>query len=638
MAWAAANLYEGDGTKSAQCSASSEHTTYIAENAFDAAAGGVDDCWISDDSNTPEIDGSCYLEFNFTTTMYIGGLQIQRRTSAAGEMTNYPKDIVVKAKRTADADWTTVKTATLTSPADGAWGDEVAFAPIYASHWDVLRIEFHSVHYRGAVGWNVCVKEVRFLGCEKCGELTTYITADLKGTVVAEYVGGDTDWGYVGAAAADKFAFQYRGHDSRADQYVAAWFWAEPGSGEYPGSPAPAFRTETVSYHSKGTTYYIAIFDKADIEGLYCNAKIYMSANYYDNYVRLYDSAVNYQSMVQFPNDAAFVPPAGAGLLQTILSQTGSGTATAHVIIDTSGATGTYVTLMVTLDKNSDVGNSYVDLYAWNLSNLPIIQAFSGEADLPLGATLGTSISYAGDVSLPTFSIEAVCEGGFGYAELPTARPEQVTNEIDITAGFALEAIGYIPLSGDAKLPVPNATGLVGGTQLVDLPTGIIRGACVVGFFAVGDDELPVPMVAGVTGWDGVVELPAGPLAGAGYVGALARAVGTLPAPGVEGVGSAAQMFSGEARLPILRITGTCPATSWFRGNAVVGFALGAVGVVGITASGEAAIDFFLGGNTDVSGLGVGSAKLPAPTVVGHTLIAVHSYTATGLLKFHRGF
>lgn len=637
MAWAAANLYEGDGTKSAQCSASSEHTIYVAENAFDAAAGGVDDCWISDDSNTPEIDGSCYLEFNFTATMYIGGLQIQRRTSAAGEMTNYPKDIVVKAKRTADADWTTVKTATLTSPADGAWGDEVAFDPIYASHWDVLRIEFHSVHYRGVVGWNVCVKEVRFLGREKCGPLTTYFEADTQGTVVAEYTGGDTDWGYVGASAGDKFAFQYRGHDSRSDMYVAYWFWATPGSGEYPGSPAPAFRCETSSYHSKGTSYYIAVFDKADIEGLYCNVKLYMSLNYNDNYVRLYDGAVDYQSYVQFPDNLAFVPPAGgAGLLQTLLTQTASGTVTAHTIIDTSSATGDDVTVMVTLDKNSDAGNCYTDLYTWNFCNLPIIQTFKGDVELPIGAVLGTSVDFSGDVSLPTFSIVAVCEGGVGYAELPCPLPEQVTNLIDITAGFSLEATGYRPLLGEAELPAPTAAGVMGGTQLADLPIGVISGVCVVGFVATGDEELPVPWVAGVTGGDGVVELPAGPLAGEGYVGALATAMGTLPVPAAEGVGSVTQMFFGEVWLPILRITGVWPATSWFRGNAVIGFALGAVGKAGITASGEAVIDFSLIAEGDVACLGVMNAALPLPMAQGICSQAAESRTE--LLKFHRGF
>ena len=639
MAWAAGDLYNGSAVLKTECSGSSEYSaTYPATKAFDAiTAVDVSNCWMSSDANTPEVDGSCYLEWDFTQRMFIAGVQLQRRDSTAGQLTNYPKDIVIKAKKDEDTGWTTVKTVSLASPADGAWGDEVPFDPIYAGHYDSLRIEFHSAHYRGVVGWNVCVKEVRFRGRAAAGALTTYFEADTKGTKVLEYNGGDTDWGYVGASVAgEMFAFQFRGHDSRSDQYDANWFWATPGSGVYSSTPAPAFRCETASYHSKGTSYYIAVFNKADINGLYCNVKLYMSLNYNDNYIRVYDGAVDYQSSVQFPANLAFVPPAGAGLLQTILSQTSNGTVSASVPINTSGATGDYVTVMVTLDKNLDTGNCYNDLYAWNFSNLPIMQSAKGAVSLPLRPALGSAVDFSGDVSLPTFGITAVCEGGVALATLPCPRPEQVTNLGDITAGFSLVATGYRPLLGEAELPAPVAAGVMGGTQLAELPTGSITGICIVGFVAVGNEELPVPWVSGFTGGDGRAMLPIDPTTGAGYVGSLVSGLCVLPVPEAAGVGSAAQMFSGEAWLPLLGMTGEWQAYSWFRGNAVISFSLGAVGKAGVTAHGEAAIDFSLVAEGDVSCLGVMETTLPVPMPLGQ--VQEVAETRTSLLRFHRGF
>lgn len=291
---------------------------------------------------------------------------------------------------------------------------------------------------------------------------------------------------------------------------------------------------------------------------------------------------------------------------------------------------------MVTLDKNSDTGNCYTDLFAWNISNLPIIEAFAAEMDLPIGAMLGTAVDFSGDASLPTFEIVAVCEGGIGYAELPCPLPEQVTNEIDITAGFALEAIGYRPLFGEAELPAPTFTGVVGGSQLADLPVDNISGRCIVGFVAVGDEELPAPLVAGLAGGDGRAVLPVGDVAGAGYAGALVRGACFLPVPEVAGSGAASQMFTGEAWLPLVGVTGTWPACSWFRGNAVIDFALSAVGKVGITASGEAVIDFSLIAEGDVACLGVMNAALPLPLAAGQT--PQTSESRTSLLRFHRGF
>ncbi len=56
MAWAAGNLYEGSAVKKTQCSASSEFSgTYVAVNAFDAVAGGVDDVALAVDSLKREL-------------------------------------------------------------------------------------------------------------------------------------------------------------------------------------------------------------------------------------------------------------------------------------------------------------------------------------------------------------------------------------------------------------------------------------------------------------------------------------------------------------------------------------------------------------------------------------------------------
>ena len=637
MAWAAANLYEGDGTKKSQCSASSEYSaTYLAVNAFDAAAGGVDDCWISSDANTPEVDGSCYLEFDFTARMYIGGVQLQRRTSTAGQMTNYPKDIVVKCKKDEDADWTTVKTVALTSPADAAWGDEVAFNPIYSTHWDMLRIEFHSVHYRGVVGWNVCVKEVRFLGRATCGPLTVFYRADLNGTIVAEATGSQNDYGYVGvtgegeSALVTEFAMGYREHDRYSDSADHRFSW---------DGTKLALKMEEYIYSNRSAGYLQAVFDPADIHGLHLAYKVNVEdTGVADLYLRVTDGAYDYASLVDYPQDLAPINK-GVGSLQTIASQTtdaGSVTKTGVTQLDVDGGSEALVTLRLEHLKNTDSGvaaQCYV--YYLNLSDIGIIDTYRGAVDLPIMPFLGCAVDFSGDVSLPTFVIDSVCEGGVGFATLPAPKPEQITNEITMTAGFALTGEAYILLLGEAELPVPQMYGVMGGSQNALLPTLAFEGRAQRGILGLGEVDLPTLGAVGYTGGNGILKASFG-IEGAGYVGHVAAGYAELPDFVLQGEASITQMASGEANLPAPLSLGSWVAQKVTRGNVELGFTLTARAVVGAIAVGDAELGFELTGEGSVSCLGVMNVQLPLPIPEGQIRDA--AIARSGLLRFHRGF
>lgn len=632
MAWAAGDLYNGSAVLKAECSGSSEYSaTYPATKAFDAiTAVDVDNCWISSDSNTPEVDGSCYLEWDFTQRMFISGLQLQRRDSTAGQITNYPKDIVVKAKKDEDTGWTTVKTVSLASPADGAWGAEVPFDPIYAGHYDSLRIEFHSVHYRGVVGWNVCVKEVRFLGRASAGACPVALRGDVKGTFVQEVSGTNADRGYVGATVPNEtFAMQFREHDRYAGNSSTQFQVL-----------ADYFKQSTYTYSDECAGYIQAVFPKTAIDGLYLSFKLYTKYTIRtDAYIRVHDGAFDYASTVDYPTDAAPVTK-GAGVLQTIYSVTtdvGSPTVVGGAFLDLSAATEENVTIRVEMLKNGMDGTTTEQfLYYLNLSSIDIQEAARGVATLPMMPLLGNAVDFSGDVSLPTFSIVAVCEGAYGSVDLPAPRPEQVTNIGDAVLPLGLTAEGYIPLLGEAWLPTPEMSGLMGGRGVAELPLESILGEGAIGLVGNGAVDLPAPLVGGFDGAWGRMSATFS-MVGSGAVSALARGSVELPLVSIVAAGSAAQMAMGRACLPApipagRSVSGGISAAGSIRARLI----LAGVGHAGITCAGAVDLPLCLTGAGSISALGVGDAELPLPVMCAAALPVPAQ--AGGLLRFHRGF
>lgn len=636
MAWDSDYLVEGDATAKAECSASSEYSgTYIAENAYDAAAGGVDDCWISSDSNTPEEDGSCYLEWDFTDRTFISGVQIQRRSSAASEMTNYPKDIVVKAKKDEDVDWTTVAEATLSSPADGAWGDEVDFDPEYAGHYDALRIEFHSVHYRGTVGWNVTVREVRFHGAVSAGPLTVFYRGQVVNDINAEQTGTQNDYGYIGVTGAGEsgvvftFALSYREHDRYSDVADHRFTW---------DSESGCLKLEEYSYTNRSAGYLQAIFDPDDIDGLYVSCRYYHEDTAVaDTYLRVTDGAFDYTSLVDYPQDAAPVTK-GAGNLQTLLEQTaseGSVWKSCTTLLDLSSGTEADVTLRFEHLKNTDnQQTAQCYFYYLNICNLPVIDVARGDDSIPIGELVGVADVVEGDVDLPEFGLEGTTDGYHGTMVLPVPEPEGITNEGDSVLPLPVmygEAVIYY--LGDIDLPEIACSGYDGCWGDIEIGL-VLSGASKVGRVATGNVKLPKIQMLGVDSGRGSAKLPGKPV-GAGTAGILARGSVRIYPYGPRGTATVEKRFTGDANLPLITIDGDAVCAVVARGSARIPTALIAGGYAGVTAAGEIVAGILINSEGVIQCLTVGDVDLPEFILTG---VITDSVPTPGLLQFYRGF
>lgn len=153
-------LYEGSDTNKSQISASSIYTgTYPASNAFDGETNS--NVWISDDSNGPNPDGSCWLQWDFGTQKRIREFRMRRRPNAGSE--NFPNEMEIYVSATGDftGEETFVGSASNNDAAFNTWaGWNTISAPKAARY---LRIEIHSMHRSGSGYDWVTVSEVQFM-------------------------------------------------------------------------------------------------------------------------------------------------------------------------------------------------------------------------------------------------------------------------------------------------------------------------------------------------------------------------------------------------------------------------------------------------------------------------------------------
>lgn len=156
-------LLEGSVGTSSQLTASSTFSgTFPASKAWDgiSESGDTTNCWISSSANSPNTDGTCYLQWDFGTDITIFEIRACRRENAGAE--NFPKDIVIKTAD--DAAFTTnvntVGSGTFSDAAFDSFSDWIVLNSPIASQY--LRMEIHSMYLSGGAQTWVAVQEIQF--------------------------------------------------------------------------------------------------------------------------------------------------------------------------------------------------------------------------------------------------------------------------------------------------------------------------------------------------------------------------------------------------------------------------------------------------------------------------------------------
>jgi len=150
--------YVGSSTNKEQVSASSVYSSsYPPELVFDA----VDTLyWISSSSNGPNVNGSCWLQWDFEEPKAIFNFRMRRRPDGGSE--NFPAIMQAYSSATGSfsGEEVLVKEVTNNDVAIGEWADWNALE--MSSPFRYLRIEIHSMYLSGNSATWVAVREVEF--------------------------------------------------------------------------------------------------------------------------------------------------------------------------------------------------------------------------------------------------------------------------------------------------------------------------------------------------------------------------------------------------------------------------------------------------------------------------------------------
>ena len=159
-------LYQGSESRKHECSASSEYSwRYEAVEAFNGIIGSTGDCWICSDSNVPNPNGSCYIQFNFDESKKILAFQMCRRGDSNCE--NFPKEMRLLGSQNGKFEGEEVVLGIFQN-SDVTYGDWSIWQNIQNNIWCIsLRIEIHSMWESSTdFGW-VAVSEVQFIISEE---------------------------------------------------------------------------------------------------------------------------------------------------------------------------------------------------------------------------------------------------------------------------------------------------------------------------------------------------------------------------------------------------------------------------------------------------------------------------------------
>jgi hypothetical protein len=171
-------LYEGNDTRKSMVSASSQYSTsYTPAEAFDGIGQGQGDsgnCWISSAANGPNIDGSCYIGWDFGEPLEITQVQMCRRDNAGTE--NFPKNFKVLSSNTGvfageEEDYGIYQNNDATF---GEWSNWYTMSGSVGKY-QYLRIEIHSKWNSGSSAAWVAIKEARFYISVFAGYFSGYV-------------------------------------------------------------------------------------------------------------------------------------------------------------------------------------------------------------------------------------------------------------------------------------------------------------------------------------------------------------------------------------------------------------------------------------------------------------------------------